>query len=642
MSDGKLVIEITGDEAKAHAAYMALNKDQKMLVAEIGKMGAAAETAANQTIQMAKKESKERQDQIRLAESLVKKHESLSQAYERQKTALDQALQSGSITAEQHKQTLDSLNEKVRTNSTEYIEAAKQQQAADKVTVDLRNEQIRIAEKIVEKTETITERYAAQKAALDAALGAGGISTEQYDRAMQHIQQEADEATKKLNDIEPAMDKGFGRSAQDLVVGWGTHFFSAAAAVGVVSEALRTFSKDRDEALSIGATLEQARTNLRGLSADFGELEKRADTIALETGLDRVKSRDVIFTGESQGVPFQDQMLAARLRKNIDPNTAIAFMADMKDQFPSENLTGAQAVNMAMVAANESKFNPTSFLPQLQTAAVGAGTAGWSSVDTSAMVGVLASTFGQSTGTRINALASKVGTNEQFRGMDGIEALYKLSQFSDEEMKEFVGGDRTAITTINAAIERLPKIEELANKTWRQKRVAGTEHSMAEQKLQTTFDMSTHEGRIASKELMRDKAKRVNEIVKEKKLRDALEVETDDLLRDAEYRELHDPIDRKIYQTLDWMDQAQSDLLGTKTFREMSTGITPEYQEHLLQRNEGRYGDNELQRQQLQKSQEQIQKTDQQTSAITTEQKAQTAALNRIVDKISEIQIVGV
>jgi hypothetical protein len=69
----------------------------------------------------------------------------------------------------------------------------------------------------------------------------------------------------------------------------------------------------------------------------------------------------------------------------------------------------------------------------------------------------------------------------------------------------------------------------------------------------------------------------------EKQLRGALEIETDELLVDAERRaEGKDPVDRMIFRTLDFADQAQADLLGNDRFRKNRTGATQFFKDELL------------------------------------------------------------
>jgi hypothetical protein len=220
----------------------------------------------------------------------------------------------------------------------------------------------------------------------------------------------------------------------------------------------------------------------------------------------------LVFTGTSQSVPFADQLLAGQVSKFADPNVAIAFMADLKDQFPSEQLSGEQALNVALGAADVSKFDPTAMLAQMQKAAIGAGVAGFSSFETGAVTGVLASRFGQETGTRVSGLFSKMAGdgNKRFAGMDAIESLGVLSNMSEEDLNEFTGSDRTMQGTISTALGALEQIRVIGIKLMKQRVAAGTEHSFTRKKLLTTFDSSTSEGKVASLERIRDIAKVVN------------------------------------------------------------------------------------------------------------------------------------
>jgi hypothetical protein len=492
MSEGKLTITIDGDEAKAHAAYMSLTKDQKALVVEIGKMGTAAEKAADQSIQAAKKEAQERQVQIRLADSLVKSNETLTQAYDRQKAALDTALAAGNITAEQHKQTLEALSEKVTENSAEFVQASQEKQEAAKLEQAVLNDHLKVAGKIVNATKSVTDRYNEQKAALDAALAAGKITFHEHVKGLKHIQSEADEAAKDLGKIDDATENGVGQKSIARIAAFAAKFATIAGAVEIVRKALAFYNDEKEKAIGSSDSLVEVRRSLAQVSkGDFDQLEARSEDLT-QFGIDRVQARQLVFDARSQGFEGEEDVVA-QADVVMGVQQATAFAGEFRKFFGDEKLTIEQALNTAMSAAAESQKNIAGILPQIRTAAQGR-LAGGESSDIAATVAVLVDKFGDSTGDRVRGLGIELANNDQTRGMNMIDAMRKV--LADPELrKEIEGGSKEVMAAVKGFEDMIDKIAEIDANVEQAQQARGKD-SLIRKATEERLDPNTESGRI--------------------------------------------------------------------------------------------------------------------------------------------------
>ncbi len=487
MTTGKLTIEIDGDEAKAHAAYISLSADQKALVAELGKVGSAAEAAANKSIQAAKKEAAERATQINLASNLVKANENVTQAYARQKAALDTALAAGNITAEQYKQTLATIETKINQSSAASIEAAKKESTA-------RATQITAAASLVKANEDVTQAYQRQKKSLDAALAAGSITATQYHTTLDKIKEKADKASRSVELVENATDKGVGAGSVAKIVDFAAKFGTIAVAVGVVKKALEFYNAEKEKAIgSTDAMVDVRRSLLQVSHGDYEELQNQADSLT-RFGLTNVEGGQLRFDARSQGFEKKEDMeTVARSNPVINVTDGAAFAGEFRKYFKNENLTVEQAYNTALAGADQSKFNITRLLPQVRTAAQG-NLRGGESSDVVAATSVLADKFGESTGTGLRQLGIKLATNDETAGLNLIDAMAKLEQ--DPALRKKVeGGSSEIIATTTAFIEMRDRIVEIDKKIEAEQQKTG-DAGLLEMKMKEYYNPDTNKGQI--------------------------------------------------------------------------------------------------------------------------------------------------
>ena len=608
MSELKIVM--SGDEAKLWESLQRVVTQSDKIAESAGRNQQASKQAEDASIKMAKEQAQAARQGGRLIDELAKKNETLNEKYDRQKAAIEEAGRQGIKSPKEVAEAVKQLETAREAEEKTALEAEqKKKRAAIESTDAYKQQQSQIGEgvkatqRLIESTKTLDQKNKELKTSIKAAFDAGKISAKEYDEAIKKV--DADHIKQSLQEAEDKLDDSMGQGALEKIGAFGAKFISAAASVKVISDALQQVKKEREEALGIGSTLEDARRKLRGLSTDFTQLEKQADTIALTTGMDRANARDLVFTGTSQSVPFQDQMLAAQVGSFADSNVAMTFMADMKDQFKRDNLTGEQALNTALTAADVSKFDPTAMLPQLQKAAIGAAVADFSSADTGAIVGVLAAELGQETGSRVAALFNKMASDadKRFQGRDAVESLQMLERMPEEERNEFIGGNQQIMGAIAIAMRNMNAIEQTREQILFQQRAAGTDQSFTQQKLTSTFDESTLEGRRASLERNRNRSMRAREMTLETQQLKALEFQIDDINSEVEMMQERMKMD-VFSATTNRIVESVGGLVH-RTVREFggveanSTGPRNEVVENLLNQS------TEYQRQQLEATREQ-------------------------------------
>jgi hypothetical protein len=493
MADGKLTITIDGDEAKAHAAYINLTKDQKDLVAEIGKMGIAAEAAADKSIKAAQAESNERKIQIRMADALVKQNETLTQAYDRQKASLDAALSAGKISSEQYKQTLDSLQKKVHEGSVEFQQASREKQEQVKLENAILADQLKVAENIVRKTQSVTDKFNEQKAALEAAHTAGKLTFDEYQKGLAHITDEAAKANGELIDFSAATEEGVGQKSLGKITEFAAKFATIAAAVGVVKKALEFYNAEKEKAMGSSNSLADVRVQMRQQSdGDLNQMEARSEELT-KFGLTRVEGKQLVADAKAGGFYGQED-LVAKMKAVIPLQESTVLSGTFREYFKDEAMGIEQSFNAALRGAAIHAAGIKEMIPQLATAATGR-IAGGESSDVIASVAEMSKVIGFSAGEQMRNLGVALATNEKTKGMNMIDAM-KLVSKDDALRGEITGGNSVMQATVSSYIKKLPDIIKADKAVEKAVDESGTGKSLMKLKIAESVDESTYVGRV--------------------------------------------------------------------------------------------------------------------------------------------------
>eukprot|EP00923_Selenidium_pygospionis_P040615 GHVN01070119.1.p2 GENE.GHVN01070119.1~~GHVN01070119.1.p2 ORF type:complete len:601 (+),score=76.82 GHVN01070119.1:116-1804(+) len=453
-------------------------------------------------------------DGARAVDQLSKKNETLKDTYKRRKAAIEAAGAAGLKTEAEVTTAVRQLKREVLDEAKAAKQAEEQRQAILLRSTDAYRKQQAQIKRGVDKVnelkranKSLDAQHDELKRAIKAAYDSGEIEADQYKQSIRELGEET-------NRLKAKQQTSFGSGAIAQVGKYAASFLSVASVIQVISKALQKLKEDQENALNIGNELKESRTKLRGLGGNFGQLEKEADQISLDTGITRAKSREILFTGQSQDLSSTDVGLVAKLDPIVDALTGIKFAADLRQQFDSENLTAEQALNIALTASDTSKFDPNAILPQLQKASIGAAVQGASSADTAALVSVLGSKLGESTGLSVRSLLTQfaIDKEQRFTGLDGIESIEKFISLPKAEQDTFTGTNKQVVGSIKIATESLTQIKEVAAKIRAETEKSGTKESAVRREIGEAFSTETNEGLLLRSQRELGRAEIENEI----------------------------------------------------------------------------------------------------------------------------------
>lgn len=366
MSSGLKII-IDGDEAKAFQAFQKLVDQQKDYQGAAKKSGKASSDASDEAIRAAKSEEKERQKQIRMAERLVKKHQTLEQSYKDEVKTLKAARDAGKLSNQQYEETL----------------------------------------------ERVTEEH-------------------------ENVKRAQDESTDSVKDV------------NNLKTAW----IGAGSAIALAHRALQFYNEEKDKGLETSLTLSDARQSLTQASdpEDLRANEQLAKDLAVDFGLDPVKAYQLVFDAISSG--FVDEVRAVAA---ADPLVGVAtgskLTGEFREFFANENLSVENTFDSIAAGSAESVFNIPQLIEQVRKAATGRNVGGFSSSDVISTTAAIGTLLTERSGTAVENLSVKLGTDAEgrFKGLDLREAVEKLAN-DPELVSSFTGGNAQLRTYVEAAI----------------------------------------------------------------------------------------------------------------------------------------------------------------------------------------------
>ena len=450
----ELRVVMTGEE---HALFNALQKviDQSNKADDSFQKNTKTSTEAEKAaVRAAKAQEKAARDGARAADRLFKKNETLKESYKRRKAEIEAAGEAGKKSEEDVAKAVNLLKQEVLAEARAAKEAERQkEEAALKSSAAYRQQQDQIrkgvtkVEQLKRANMSLESQYDELRSAIKAAFEAGELSADEYKTSLRELDDEHDKLQKQNV-------KSFGDKATEQIVKFGGAFLSVVGGINVVTEALRFMSEEKDRAVKITDSLEDARRSLRQVSdGDAAELEKRAEQLESRFGLGQIESRRLVFDARSTGFEGEESTVAfANSVIAIDDGSKLA--GQFRQQFSNEDLSIENAFDSSLAAAKQSVANISELLPQIQTAAQGAKQIGASSSDVLAVTSVFAGVFGESGGRRVRALQENIAASDGFEGLDLIEAIKKLRD-DDDLRAEFTGGNKELQTTVSSAIRSL-------------------------------------------------------------------------------------------------------------------------------------------------------------------------------------------
>lgn len=305
-------------------------------------------------------------------------------------------------------------------------------------------------------------------------------------------------------------------SIRSMVTGWA----SVEGAVRLVGSALQFAQEETNAAIGSMDMLADSRRRLAQVSLggkDLDAIDKRADQLAQEYGVDREAARNVVFDARSLGV---DEALPQIFKYSpvLDPGTATAAAGKLPSIFKGQ-VNQEQSLNLAFAAARESALSFEDLMQSLPTAAQGVSLAGGSPTEAAAIVSVLSEEMADKAeaGRLAKSFGVKVGIDrERFSDKNGIlQAVEQLEQMSPESRGDFLKESQELNVAYQKISANMAKIRERQATIQNAVDTAGTVESPLEQARLAVFDPNTDLGKQNLANMERRKAAIRRETVRE-------------------------------------------------------------------------------------------------------------------------------
>lgn len=287
-----------------------------------------------------------------------------------------------------------------------------------------------------------------------------------------------------LTETASAGNAAFGGAALASVTKFAAGVVSVSVAIGAVTAAFRKAKEERERALQSVKELADSDRSLNQIASSPEQLaawQKQADDAAMKYGYDPNLARQVLFNAESGAFAehFDDFI---RGKNVVDPLAASSMALELRDLFSGQKLKPMEGINMALVAARNSKLNMERIASALPIAAEGAGPAGSTPEELFAMAGPMANLFsGEAFAPRLRAFAARVAQDPELKGKGIMNALSALQQMDDGSRAKWIGQS----AEVNAAYDRLvqlaPEIQSNMLQMEEVRRSVGTAASPVEQ-----------------------------------------------------------------------------------------------------------------------------------------------------------------
>lgn len=243
--------------------------------------------------------------------------------------------------------------------------------------------------------------------------------------------------------MKKATEQGFGGSALTKVGAFALKLGSVTTAVAGITAGLRFMQSESAAALNTLRSLGDARRRLNQIATspeDLRALDERSSSLSKEFGVKPNVVKNLIFSARSEGFePSVDFIL--RNKQVIDVATQATLAGQIPGLFPGSGLTSKESINLALVAAQQSRLNVEQITSGLPSVSTGAGLAGSSPEETFALLSVLAGRLasGQQAADRGKAFGTKVGITPGFQGLGIVGAFKKLQGGTEEDRRKFLG-----------------------------------------------------------------------------------------------------------------------------------------------------------------------------------------------------------
>lgn len=314
------------------------------------------------------------------------------------------------------------------------------------------------------------------------------------------------------------MRNDFGSQALADIKNYAMGFFGVSQAIQEVGKALAFARQEAKDALASMKELTEERRALVQVSStskEFEDLSRLAEKLAVQTGMQRAESRELVFSAKSMGF-LKDVEAIAEARQVIEPRAAAKVAGDVPAMFGGK-ITPLQALNMVLAAAEASKIGAEEFAGVLAPAAGGGAAVGASPAETAAALSVLAAPYGEaaSAAAGMKGFGTKAAIAKETAGKGLMGALDVLQAMPEAQRRKWLGESQE----LNLAYQRLDRYEKEIRQRTAEVQAAidatGTAESPLARKRAIALDVTTPEGAKNAAQRLMEQAERRREIARE-------------------------------------------------------------------------------------------------------------------------------
>lgn len=331
-------------------------------------------------------------------------------------------------------------------------------------------------------TATPVEIYKNKMRELGAAFRSGAMDQQTFVRGAKAAKDEMLNAGAASKKVSEANEDTFGGMAVQKLASFATGLVSISAAVGVIKQGLELVAQAREKALGSSKSLDEANMELSSLAEgatdeerakSYADILKQRDDYAKKYGLDRTVASRTLFNAKSAGFTEQETDTAMQAGLVTDSDAASLLMVKAKAAFDGE-ITGREALNVAMTAANKTQTDTKKLSTFLPTAMVSAKSAGFDYTETAALV-AKGSDYLKGTeqaADRVSNLFAKMAGDSKYAGR-GMAAIREING-DDAKREEFIGGSKELREALNYMRDHADKVDSLVKDLRTDKATTGT------------------------------------------------------------------------------------------------------------------------------------------------------------------------
>jgi len=296
-------------------------------------------------------------------------------------------------------------------------------------------------------------------AAAEAAQGA----IEQFTQMSEVVEAKLIKAATPFDMLKKKASDMFGPGGIESIKGYAVAIGGVTAALQLAGAGFELLKEKQAAALGSLQSQESSEKRLAQIATSADDLDAmiaQADKISLQTGMDRERSRGLIFSARSEGFS-EDVGQIARFGQVVDVESQGSLAGSLGRLFKGEGLSVEQRLSGVLAAAEQSAFDFETVGRSVKKSAAPASASGADLAETLAANATLANLIGESAGDRLKAFTSKAALSPDLQGQGIIGSVEALQQMPEEDRKKFLGESIELNEAYKLLSDNLPEVAKI-------------------------------------------------------------------------------------------------------------------------------------------------------------------------------------